>query len=167
MFDLSGLPQSHFQTFYKEPLGRFLALTQHSPAEKQHTHLLAVIKALKMRRTLIMPLGADAESISKQKDLWTYAVFVGALMFNAVELFSGKLLYRKKEDTRPCEWSPFDGAVPKGSQYRLVDTQSTSPLMVASILPSIFCKQGLSWLYSQVNVFNVAIELAVSPKTVS
>ncbi len=39
--------------------------------------------------------------------------------------------------------------------------------MVASILPNVFCKQGLSWLYSQVSVFNVAMELAVSPQTVA
>lgn len=167
LFDLSGLPQAYFQRLYTEPLGRFLALTQHSPLEKQSAHLMAVVKALKMRRALILPLGADAESISKQKDLWTYAVFVGSLLYNSAVLFSGKVVYKKKGETSMSEWSPYSGALPVGSPYRMVDTTSVHPLVISTLLPSIFCTLALGWLYREADVLNVALQLAVSPESVT
>lgn len=167
LFDLSGLPQAHFQRLYTEPLGRFLALTQHSPVEKQNVHLLAVVKALKMRRALILPLGADAESINKQKDLWTYAVFVGSLLYNSAVLFSGKVVYKKKGETSMSEWSPYSGALPEGSPYRMVDTTSVHPLVISTLLPCIFCTLALGWLYREADVLNVAVQLAVSPESVT
>jgi len=59
--DLSGLPQVHFNQYYHASLLRFLALTQFADAHFLHIHLLAVIDALKMRRSLILPTNSDAE----------------------------------------------------------------------------------------------------------
>lgn len=165
LFDLSGLPRPHFERFYKAPLGRFLALTQHH-LEEQQGHLTAVVNALKMRRTLVLPLGADAESISKQKDLWTYAIFVGALLHQSGKLYSGTVVYKKKGDSTPMEWSPFAGPLPVGSHYRLVDVCEKSPLISLALLPLIFCNDCLFWLYSDIKVFNIALELTVAPRSV-
>lgn len=120
-----------------------------------------------MRRALILPLGADAESISKQKDLWTYAVFAGSLLFNSATLFSGKVVYRKKGDTSISEWSPYHGAMPAGSQYRIADSTSVHPMVISTLIPCIFCKLALAWLYSQIDVLSVVVQLAVSPESVT
>lgn len=159
--DLSGLPNEHFQLFYKLPLDRFLALTQHCEEQEVLEHFKAVVRSLKKRRSLILPLDSDAESINKQKDLWTYAIFVGALMFNATELIAQQVLY--KDHAEYVKWSPFEPPIPRGRHIRSLGKIAISPYATSLLLPFIFCSRCLSWLYRDPLVFNTALELAHAP----
>ncbi len=159
--DLSGLPKDHYELFYKAPLDRFLALTQHCSTDELLEHFNAVVRSLKMRRSLILPLDSDAESINKQKDLWTYAIFVSSLMFNAHKLIARQVLVNDNNDYR--KWSPFDAPIPKGREIRTLEPIALTPYATSIFLPLIFCPRSLSWLYRDREVFNTAIELAHAP----
>ena len=86
LYDHTGLPDKHFSLFYRDPLKRYLSVTQHCEESELTTHFNAVVNSLKLRKTMILPLGASAECISKHRDLWTYCIFVGSLMFNSQSL---------------------------------------------------------------------------------
>lgn len=159
--DLSGLPRDHYELFYKASMNRFLALTQHCSTKELLGHFNAVVRSLKMRRALILPLDSDAESINKQKDLWTYAIFVSSLMFNAHTLFARQVLFNDNNAYR--KWSPFDAPIPKGRDIRTLAPIALTPYATSLFLPLIFCPRSLSWLYRDREVFNTAIELAHAP----
>ncbi len=159
--DLSGLPKDHYELFYKASLNRFLALTQHCSKEELLEHFNSVVKSLKMRRSLILPLDSDAESINKQKDLWTYSIFVASVMFGAYKLIARQVLFNDNSDYR--KWSPFDKPIPNGSDIKTLAPMELTPHATTIFLPLIFCPRSLSWLYRDREVFNTAIELAHAP----
>lgn len=164
--DLSGLPQVHFNQFYHAPLLRFLALTQFADAHVLHTHLLAVIDALKLRRSLILPTNSDAESINATKDLWTYAVFVGALMYRSPLLMNQQvLLLDRDNDKHWLKWNPFDGSPKPHSSVQVLGDLALAPQTSPVFIPLIFDASCLSWLYRDPDVFNEAIAMASNPKS--
>lgn len=164
--ELSGVPPEHFQLLYKAPIERFLALTQFSNSPTPISHLHATVKSLKLRRSLILPLDSDAESINKQKDLWTYAIFVSALMHQSHRLLGYQVLYKESATSPARQWSPFNAPLPTGSQYRIVGEKPLSQYSAITILPLIFCPQCLSWLYQNVQVFNTTLELIHAPASI-
>ena len=88
--EIVGLTPEHFGCFYQKPIERYVELVQLSPASELHHHAHVggmiehnfdvVINALRIRRGLILPPGISAEDIERKKDIWTYAVFVAALL---------------------------------------------------------------------------------------
>ena len=159
--DLVCLPTPHFELFYQTPIVRFLTLTQHCSEEHLVIHLSAVIKALKLRRTLILPLDSDAESINKKKDLWTYAIFVGSLMFNSVELIGQQVVITESNGSR--KWTPFDPRLPAKQKRQVVGKLPLNDITVIMFFPMVLCTQCLAWLYRDIEVFNTALILAYSP----
>lgn len=161
--DLAGLPKQHYLLFYQAPLGRFLTLTQHCTEHEIVNHLLSVTKSLKLRRSVILPTATDAEAINKQKDLWTYVIFVGSLMYNSTRLMTQKVVYQEPKTKQQQKWSPFLGPVPAGSQYRNFGELEVSEVAVNTLMPLVFCYKCISWLYRDPKAFNTALELAHTP----
>ncbi|HIO96328.1 MAG TPA: relaxase, partial [Leucothrix sp.] len=77
-----GVPDSHWNAIYLKFIHNFAELIQLLPASESHhhsgvggllTHSLEVgLNALKLRKGKMLPLGASAEVIEEQKELWTY-----------------------------------------------------------------------------------------------
>lgn len=160
--DLTCLPEPHFDLFYKAPLGRFLALSQHCSENLLADHINAVLKALKLRRSLILPPDADAESINRSKDMWTYAVFVAALMYNSIELIAQQVIIKEKNELR--RWTPFDTPIPAKTYYRVLGKLKISKYASNTLLQNIFCTRCITWLYRDEEVFNAVVNCSHSPK---
>ncbi|WP_130537744.1 MobH family relaxase [Thiomicrorhabdus indica] len=88
--EIVGLTPEHFSHYYTKPLERYAELIQLAPASELHHHaheggmlehnLQVIVNALRIRRGQILPPGVVAEDIERKKDIWTYAVFVSALL---------------------------------------------------------------------------------------
>lgn len=161
--ELAALPSSHFEIFYRAPIQRFLRLTQHCPEEDLARHLGAVVKSMKLRRSIILPMDSDAESINKKKDLWTFAVFVGSMMFNATSLVCKQVVYREQHEF--LKWSPFGAMIPPSAEIKVLGDLPVSRFATNALLPLVFCSHCLSWLYRDCDAFNAAINLAHSPES--
>ncbi|CAN8142392.1 conjugal transfer pilus assembly protein TraI [uncultured Thiomicrorhabdus sp.] len=88
--EIVGLTPEHFAHYYTKPIEHYAELVQLAPASELHHHaheggmlehnLQVVVNALRIRRGQILPPGVVAEDIERKKDIWTYAVFVSALL---------------------------------------------------------------------------------------
>lgn len=163
--DLAGLPNAHFSVFYEQPISRLVGLARHCCSKKAiESHLTAIVSALKRRRPLILPPDADSESINAQKDVWTYAVFVGASMYRLESLLANKVIIKSgRSHSSADRWSPFDTEPPRAGDTLVENDVAITPYANLTFLTLIFCRRCLAWLYRDTRVFNTALELAVFP----
>jgi hypothetical protein len=81
---LTGVTQADFKSLYITTIERFI---EFSLVPNETTDELAVQKtlkqvvlALKRRRGYLLPLGADSETSFREREEWTFAVFISALL---------------------------------------------------------------------------------------
>lgn len=112
---LVSLAPADFDRYYLPVLRRFVEAAQLQPASEAHhhchigglvVHTFEVLEyALKQRRGYMLPEHADAYTVRTEEHLWTYAVFVGALLHDA-----GKLLTLTRLCVtiagEPVDWTP-------------------------------------------------------------
>lgn len=106
-----GIDPQRFDAMYIVPIQRFCELVQLIPASQAYhhafpggliVHTLTVVEyAIQERRKHTLPLASEPEIIEAQKNLWTFAVFVAALlhdigkavtMINYINLKDGRAL---------------------------------------------------------------------------
>lgn len=163
-----GIPTAHWTTLYERLLLDFAAFVQMLPASEAHHHCEAggllqhcldtTLRALTIRRGVLLPAGAGTEQLAEKQDVWTYATATAALLHDlgkpvvdqAVTLFEadGQVLGR---------WNPLAGPMPaqatyavefvRGRRYRL--HPRLPPMLVQFIVPSV----GLEWISSDLDVF--------------
>ncbi len=95
---LAGLNSVDYERFYTPALNEFLNLSQLRPASAADhhaglgglvTHTLAVIEvAMRRRKAASLPQSADASLIEREEHIWTYAVFVAALLHDAGKIIT-------------------------------------------------------------------------------
>jgi len=80
---LSGVTQGDFQSLYVKTIDHFINYIRvpNQPMDVSGITkaLHRVILALKKRQGYLLPLGADSEIVFRQREEWTFAVFVAAL----------------------------------------------------------------------------------------
>ena len=130
LYDLAGIPDEHFGLFYRDPIRRFLSITQHCESSELITHFNAVITSLKLRKTLILPLGADAENSSKSRDVWTYCIFIGSLMFNSPKLVFRNVVYQYSPNQRYKRWSPFGSFIASNTEIKTLGELNVTNILV-------------------------------------
>lgn len=163
-----GVPAAHWTTLYERLLLDFAAFVQLLPASEAHHHreaggllqhcLDTTLRALTIRRGVLLPAGAGTEQLAEKQDVWTYATATAALLHDlgkpvvdqAVTLFGadGRSLGR---------WNPLAGPMPapatytvefvRGRRYRL--HPRLPPMLVQFIVPPV----GLKWISSDLDVF--------------
>ena len=100
----------------------FAEFVQLLPASESHHHanpggLLAhtletVLYALTIRTGYLLPLGAGAEVIAVQRDFWTYAVFLAALLHDVGKPMADlKIQWRHAKTSEPVLWSATAGSL--------------------------------------------------------
>lgn len=165
----ANVPNAHWAALYVRLLHNFAGFVQHLPASEAHHHrhpggllqhgLDTAIRALTIRRGVLLPSGADTEELAAKQDLWTYATATAALLHDLgkpvvdqiVTLFDGN----GREAGR---WNPLAGPMPetavtysaafvRGRRYRL--HARLPPLLVQFIVPPI----GREWLTRDLDVF--------------
>ncbi len=161
--NLTGIPYKHFEFFYLKPLHSFLTLTQHCNQKEVNVHLQSVVRALKLRRSIILPFNSPPEEIHKKKDLWTYAVFICALVYKSSSLISRKVLFKDGLTETYLRWCPFCGAVKPGNKIVLVEPETTFGKSDIIFIPVIFDKYCISWLYQETETYTAVIDLCAAP----
>lgn len=162
--DLTSLPEKHFLLFYETPIRRFISLSRFSDEASIQGHFNGVINALKLRRLVTLPIHSSAESIHARKDIWTYAIFVGALMYGSTRLIARKVVYKRSPSTvHYFRWTPFDGPLQNNIDTLVHDDMAITELASLVLLPLVFEAACLAWLFRDTEAFNTAIELIISP----
>ncbi|AHF02312.1 hypothetical protein THIAE_06280 [Thiomicrospira aerophila AL3] len=122
---LTGIPDKHFDYLYLTPLKTYINFMQLAPASESHHHadhggmlehtLEVVVNALRLRRGQILPTGVPPEEIEHRKDIWTFVVFVSALLHDAGKLISDVEFHGEQGDV----WHLLSSAPPP-PLYRVV-----------------------------------------------
>lgn len=110
---LTGVGADHFVFLYKPVIENFIEACQLLPASASHhhsglgglvVHTLEVIeRALKIRKKHELPQNTDPEIIAAQEHVWTYGVFLGAILHDAAKLVTSyKLVLGNNAD-----WNPY------------------------------------------------------------
>ena len=127
---LVGVPKVHWKSLYFDALLAFAGYVQQLPASEAHHHagagglldhsLEVVIRALQIRRGHLLPQGADAEEITAKKDLWTYAIFSGALLHDVGKpLMDQVVTLYDKDGLELGEWDALTTPMTGNGWYRI------------------------------------------------
>lgn len=160
---LAAVPKHHFEALYFASLNAFAGFVQQLPASEAHHHagpgglldhtLDVIVRAMKSRRSYLLPPGAEPEDINQKQHLWTYAVFCAALLHDIGKPVVDQRVTLLGADRRPVGcWDPWAGPMPTGRWYQMQFVrgrryalhQAITPLLARSILP----EAGLTWLAS-------------------
>ena len=163
----TGLPQEHWNINYLGFITNFANKVQLLPASESHHHssyggllehsLETGLNALKLKRAKMLPIGATAEIIEKEKELWNYAVFTSALLHDVGKPLSDQIITIVNE-TPARKFNPVTENLTEGSVYQLkfrrgrkYRSHENLPLLLAS---SLIPKIGLNWITSNPNILD-------------
>lgn len=162
IFKCSQLRAEHFEALYMVPIRRFAERVQFLPASESHHHsyplgqlehtLDVVLRALRRRQAILLPLGAEPERESRERPLWTYAVFLAALNHDI-----GKPIARFsiKARTKSGDWSVYRpagkslvdfGAVEYQASWNSSNEYEYHHRVALSMFGKIVPDAGVAWL---------------------
>lgn len=118
----SRLSTQIFQRDLLPALRSYAEFVQLMPASEAHHHanpggLLAhaletVLHAVTFRTGYLLPRGAGAETIAAERDYWTYAVILGALLHDVGKPVADlQISMRRGKTAEPLMWSPLAGSL--------------------------------------------------------
>ena len=122
--ELCGFPKEHFSALVMPLLRSVAEWCQAFPASDAHHHarpfglldhtLEVAILALRLRRGILLPEGATAETLAEYQDRWTYGVLAAALIHDLGKpaIDQTVLLYARGRPTGET-WNPWAGPVTK------------------------------------------------------
>lgn len=161
--DLSGLPAIHFERFYQMPILKLVQTLAHVQNEVLLRHLDSIVVALKLRRSLMLPIGLDAESVNAKRDLWTYGIFVSSLLYRLHELLAYTVIVNPSNKTTCFRWNPFDHSISTGVEIAIHKLENYPTSFNAALFPQIFDGACMTWLCRDKDVFDTVLKLIVSP----
>jgi len=162
-----GVPDNHWNAIYLKFIHNFSELVQLLPASESHhhsgvggllTHSLEVgLNALKFRKGKMLPLGASAEVIEEQKELWTYAIFTAAMLHDIGKPLTDQVITIVSEKPERT-WTPLTETMPEGTIYRVNfrrrrkyrSHENVALLLASKILPD----SGMNWIASNNDVLD-------------
>ncbi len=115
---LAGMDNNVFDVLMLEPLYRFAEAVQLAPASEAHHHsgpggllkhtIDVVTIALKKRRGIQLPMGGSISDINRQRELWTYGVFVACLLHDIGKMSANTRLILLLKNGSEKRWTPHD-----------------------------------------------------------
>ena len=128
----SRLAPDVFDRDLRSALVAYAEFVQLAPASESHHHahpggLLAhtlevILVALRLRNGYLLPLHAPTELIDQQRDHWTFAVFLAALLHDIGKIMTGLRLQVRDAPKAPIRrWLPLSGALTqsRATEYRI------------------------------------------------
>ena len=160
-----------FNSLYRHSLSRVAELVQSCPASESHHHafprgllahtLEACANALRLRKGMILPVGASPEDAAKKSDLYTYTVFAASILHDiakpltdqTIQVYDRRLRYR-------FDWNmAYEtlAAHKRAAYIRIKFTpgrsythhQHSALILLNRILP----KEGYQWLQQDAGVY--------------
>ncbi len=164
---LVSVPQQHFSQLYIATLNAFAEFVQQLPASEAHHHaglggllnhsLEVAEKALALRRGFLLPPDSDPSVMSRQADLWSYAVFSAALCHDIGKAVVDQTVHCFDARRRSIGvWNPWRGAMTDAAYYRMTFVrnrqysrhQLVGPFVARVIIPDA----AIDWLGSERDV---------------
>lgn len=161
-----GLAQSNFDLDYLPAIHKFAEFVQLLPASESHHHaqpggmvihaLEACDIALTMRRSVVLPLGADPERLHELEHRWTFGVFIATLLHDI-----GRPVADLRVTAYPGNnagtgriWTPLAGTMREiqSTHYRVEFAEpgerdyATHTRLGMAMLPRIVPQPTMSWL---------------------
>ncbi len=128
----SRLAPAVFDRDLRSAVVAYAEFVQLVPASESHHHahpggLLAhtlevILVALRLRNGYLLPLHAPTELIDQQRDHWTFAVFLAALLHDIGKIMTGLRLQVRDAPKAPIRrWLPLSGALTQSRavEYRI------------------------------------------------
>ncbi|GAB4360741.1 MAG: MobH family relaxase [Gammaproteobacteria bacterium] len=164
-----GVPDGHWEGLYRPLFASFAAWVQQLPASEAHHHagpggllqhsLEVAHKALRLRRSALLPSGAPAEELARLQDVWTYACVTAALLHDIGKPMSDlRVALFDTAGRAQGLWEPLAGPMPAGYSYRVEFNRGRvyrrhgriAPLLARHVVPV----EGLNWLASEPEVMD-------------
>lgn len=150
----TAVSPAQFSTLYRAPLERYAELVQEFPASQSHHHahpgglldhgLEIVVCALKLRQSLLLPLGTPPEIQTRQAEAWTAGIAYAALLHDIGKLVTDLHVH----DRHGQRWQPWHG--PLQQPYRFChnpDRQHRLHSAAAGLLAqAVLGREALDWL---------------------
>ena len=162
-----GVPQEHWQINYLDFINSFALKVQLLPASESHHHssyggllehsLETGLNALKLRRGKMLPVGASAEVIEREKEIWSYAIFTAALLHDVGKPLTDQIITLVSE-TPSRKFNPLTETLKEDNVYHLsfrrgrkYRSHENLPLLLAgNLVPKI----GLNWITSNPDILD-------------
>jgi len=169
-----GLQQKYWNYFYLKTLQNLAEFVQELPASEAHHHsgrgglllhtLDTASNALRIRRGKLLPPNADAETVTKLKDAWTYAIFTAALCHDLGKPITDIRTEFFDKSKKPVgNWQPLSasmldqsklkGAVTYQVQYWRNRIYASHERASAFYVHNIIPPEGLQWIASNQELF--------------
>lgn len=170
MKNLVSCPNKMYRKLYTSTLRHVAEFCQAMPySEKEFNgdygfltrQLNLALAALKLRRGILFPKNAGAESIAAEEAQWTYAIFSASLVKNLYQLEENREVTRYQLQGDPIEiWSPITGSLYRKSFYysmRFVPDKSVKKIDVfmAALSQRIFPTLAITWLSANTYLFKL------------
>lgn len=168
--NLISCPNKMYRKLYTSTLRHVAEFCQAMPySEKEFNEEYGFLKrqlnltlaALKLRRGILFPKNAGAESIATEEAQWTYAIFSASLVKNLYQLDENREISRYHLQGDPIDIeSPITGSLYKKSLYysmRFVPDKSINKIDVfmAALSQHIFPTLAISWLSTNTYLFKL------------
>lgn len=170
-----GIPDAHWKALYLSVFATFAQFVQQLPASEAHHHcgiggllehaIDVTCKAIVLRQGHQLPAGASAEEIAKKRDLWTYAVAMGALLHDIGKPLTDQRVHLFDASGRSLgPWNPWVGRMPDAAaRYRVTFLRERRYRLherVPLLMARLFLRpEGLRWLGSDLDVLQAFLSV--------
>ena len=172
---LSSASTGGFGLYYLPTIERFVETMQLLPVATEgpfsklggmvEKSLLLVIEALRVRQGYLLPVGSTAEEIARTKELWTYTIFVGALVHRCGQaLFEMEMVFFNKSGKKKDErfWSGISEIDEEYCYYKIRKLDNSTKKL-ERYFPLVILRQWMghettSWMMSN----NLAMDSLLS-----
>lgn len=171
IYVLSGLRKKHFEYLYLEPLQKYAECMQQVPASEAHHHSVRggmlrhtieiVINAMRLRRGAILPPQASPEDIDQRKDVWTFVIYICALLHD-----SGKIVtdIRQVDPSTGRQWHLMSpGQPPEKYQIKFNSNRKHKfhERLPAFVLHEFLSPSTMKWIMQDEEAFGALIHFMV------
>lgn len=171
---LSSASKDGFELYYLPVIERFAESMQLMPVATEgefsklggaiEKSLLLVVQSLRVRQAYLLPSGSTAEHIAKTKELWTYAVFLGALFHRCGQGFYDFELvsFNKKNKQNEGRYWPGISELDESMCFykiRKLDntTKRLERLFPIVVLPNWLGPKSMNWLLTNDHVMETLL----------
>jgi len=175
---LSSASKHGFDMYYLPVIERFAESLQQLPVASEgqfsrlggmiEKSLLLIIESLRVRQGYLLPVGSKAEEIAKKKELWTYAVFVGALVHRCGQgyyEFEMVLFNKEEKGLNERYWPGFSQVKPDFCFYKIRqlnnETKKLERYFPLMMLRTWLGDEGTNWLLSDDLAMEALLSLMV------
>ncbi|SFV89223.1 Pyruvate/2-oxoglutarate dehydrogenase complex, dihydrolipoamide acyltransferase (E2) component, and related enzymes [hydrothermal vent metagenome] len=175
IYQHTHVPKQHFEDLYLYSIDRLAIWVQDLPASQSHhhsaeggflLHTLEVIEiAVKRRNTKMLPIGASVEKQNEKKDLWTFAIFVAALLHDIGKTVSDvNVMVYDHQQKELGRWSPWFGNMSSvdTAKYYQYQYNSNRKYQQHSLLPLTLLSQfinpaAIDWMQNESDLFTLLL----------